>query len=99
MGHQTKGPSGKEPSNIIVGPVGSTLTLAELPPPDTKRWVIRRKAEVVAAVDGGLLSLEEACARYRLSIEEFLSWERAIHRYGMPGLRSTRAQQYRNVTH
>ena len=37
--------------------------LATLPPPGTKRWVIRRKAEVVAAVRGGLLSLEEACSR------------------------------------
>jgi hypothetical protein len=99
MGHQMKRPSDKQPPNIVIGPVGSTLTLADLPRPDTKRWVIRRKAEVVAAVDGGLLSLEQACARYRLSVEEFLSWERAIHKYGMPGLRITRAQQYRNVTH
>ncbi len=93
MEHQTK-----SPSNKVIGPIGSTLTIADLPSPNTKRWVIRRKAEVVAAVDGGLLSLEDACARYRLSVEEFLGWERAIHRYGMPGLRATRAQQYRNVT-
>ncbi|NTB71722.1 DUF1153 domain-containing protein, partial [Agrobacterium tumefaciens] len=30
-------------------------------------------AEVVAAVRGGLLSLEEACERYTLTVEEFLS--------------------------
>jgi hypothetical protein len=29
---------------------------------------------VVAAVRGGLLSLEEACQRYTLTTEEFLSW-------------------------
>ena len=46
-----------------------------LPAPGTKRWVIRRKAEVVAAVRGGLLSLEEACARYTLTVEEFLAWQ------------------------
>jgi len=46
----------------VIGPDGSPLTIADLPPPSTKRWVIRRKAEVVAAVRGGLLSLEEACA-------------------------------------
>ena len=45
----------------VIGPDGSPLTIADLPPKDTKRWVIRRKAEVVAAVRGGLLSLEEAC--------------------------------------
>src|SRR6185369_12974978 len=47
----------------VIGPDGSPLTVADLPPKDTKRWVIRRKAEVVAAVRGGLLSLEEACER------------------------------------
>lgn len=79
----------------VIGPDGMPLTLADLPPPNTKRWVIRRKAEVVAAVRGGLLTLEEACARYTLTLEEFLSWQKAIDQYGMPGLRATRVQQYR----
>lgn len=81
--------------NYVIGPDGSPLTIADLPPPNTKRWVIRRKAEVVAAVRGGLLSLEEACNRYSLTLEEFLAWQRAIERFGMPGLRATRIQQYR----
>lgn len=71
------------------------MTLADLPPPDTKRWVIRRKAEVVAAVRAGVISLEDACRRYTLSVEEFLSWQRAIDKHGMRGLRATRLQQYR----
>ena len=57
----------------VIGPDGAPLTIADLPPPSTKRWVIRRKAQVVAAVRGGLLSLEEACSRYTLTVEEFLS--------------------------
>lgn len=69
--------------------------LADLPPPETKRWVIRRKAAVVTAVRRGILSLEEACARYRLSVEEFTSWQRLIERHGMAGLRTTRLQDYR----
>jgi hypothetical protein len=79
----------------VMGPDGSPLTIADLPPPSTKRWVIRRKAEVVAAVRGGLLSLSEACDRYRLTVDEFLSWQRSIERHGLPGLRATRLQQYR----
>ncbi len=71
------------------------LTMADLPPPNTKRWVIRRKAEVVAGVRSGLISLEEACRRYKLSIEEFLSWQRLIESHGMAGLRATRLQEYR----
>jgi len=79
----------------VIGPDGTPLTLADLPPRTTKRWVIRRKAEVVMAVRGGLLTLEEACDRYSLTVEEFLSWQKAIEQYGMKGLRATRVQQYR----
>lgn len=81
--------------SYVIGPDGSPLTVADLPPPNTRRWVIRRKAEVVAAVRGGLLSIEDACNRYRLTVEEFLSWQRSIDRHGLPGLRATRVQQYR----
>ncbi len=80
----------------VIGPDGSPLTLADLPPTDTKRWVIRRKAEVVAAVRGGLLSIDEACNRYKLTVDEFLSWQRSIDRHGLPGLRATRVQEYRS---
>jgi hypothetical protein len=69
--------------------------LEDLPPPGIKRWVIRRKAEVVAAVRAGILSLDEACDRYKLSVEEFLSWQRSIDRHGLRGLRTTRIQDYR----
>jgi len=79
----------------VIGPDGSPLTIADLPAPGTRRWVIRRKAEVVAGVRAGLISLEEACARYTLSVEEFLSWQRSIDRHGMRGLRTTRLQDYR----
>ena len=82
----------------VIGPDGSPLTIADLPPPSTKRWVIRRKAEVVAAVRGGLLTLEEACTRYMLTVEEFQSWQRAIEQHGLPGLRTTRLQEYRPGT-
>lgn len=81
--------------NYVIGPDGTPLTIADLPPPGTRRWVIRRKAEVVAAVRGGLLSLEDACNRYTLTVEEYLSWQRSIDRHGLPGLRTTRIQQYR----
>jgi hypothetical protein len=68
---------------------------AALPSPATTRWVIRRKAEVVAAVRDGRLSLDEACRRYALTIDEFDSWRRFVERHGLPGLRATRVQQYR----
>ncbi len=80
----------------VLGPAGRPITMGDLPPPGTKRWVMRRKAEVVAGVRAGLISLEDACERYKLSVEEFLSWQRLIEDYGMRGLRATRIQKYRN---
>lgn len=72
------------------------MTVADLPPPDTKRWVSRRKAAVVTAVRRGLISLDEACRRYNLSVEEFLSWQRLIDAHGVAGLRATHLQHYRS---
>ncbi|MEE4539579.1 MAG: DUF1153 domain-containing protein [Erythrobacter sp.] len=80
----------------VIGPLGEPLSLADLPSPETKRWVIRRKAEVVSAVNGGLLSLDEALERYGLTLEEFASWQRAIDRSGLLGLRVTKLQSYRD---
>ena len=73
------------------------LTLQDLPPSDTRRWVVRRKAEVLAAIRSGLLTRAEACSRYRLSDEELCLWERAVNAAGIPGLRVTRVQVYRAV--
>jgi hypothetical protein len=74
-----------------------TPAMEGLPPPTTKRWVVRRKAAVVAAVRSGEITLEEACRWYQLSEEEFLSWQRAFEIHGLAGLRTTRIQQYRVI--
>jgi hypothetical protein len=83
--------------DTVIGPLGEKLSKTNLPPPETSRWVVRRKAQVVAAVNGGLLSVREACERYGLTLEELASWQRAIDREGMPGLRATRVQHYRHA--
>jgi hypothetical protein len=81
------------PVRRVLAPDGSVLTLADLPPLDAQRWVASRKAIVVAAVRGGLLSMSDACARYRLTTEEFLSWQTQVDRNGLKGLRATRVQE------
>ena len=81
----------------VIAPDGSPLTIADLPSAGTKRWVMQRKAIVVAAVRGGLITLDEACSRYRLTVDEFLSWQHLIDRHGLAGLRSTRIQHYRQA--
>lgn len=79
----------------VIGPFGEALSLKDLPKNNMTRWVIRRKAEVVAAVNGGMLTLEEACDRYDLSLEEFLSWQESIDKSGLPGLRISYLSRYR----
>jgi hypothetical protein len=79
-----------DPRSHGIGPVGETLTLEALPAANTHRWTPRRKAEVVAAVRGGLLTFDEACARYSLGLEEFTDWQRAVNQSGIFGPRVTR---------
>jgi hypothetical protein len=79
----------------VIGPYGNRLSVADLPQPGTQRWVIRRKAEIVAAIQGGLISLEEACSRYALTVEEFLAWQSVIGSHGLNGLRMARYHQIR----
>ena len=68
----------------------------DLAPPNTTRWVICRKAAVVAAVRSGRITMEETLRCYQLTEEEFLSWQqRAFETHGLAGLRATRVQQYR----
>ena len=68
--------------------------MEDLPPPNTTRWVIRRKAAVVAAVRSGRITMEEALLRYQLSEEEFVAWQRAFETHGLAGLRATRVRRY-----
>lgn len=87
--------AGRLATLAVAGPDGRPMTRDDLPPPNTRRWVVRRKAQVVAGVRAGLITLEEACERYSLSVEEFLSWQKMFDRHGLSGLRTTRIQKYR----
>jgi transposase-like protein len=69
-----------------------------LPAPNTRRWIARRKAAVVAAVGRGEITIEEACRRYRLSIEEFRSWERGFVENGLAGLQVGYRQRRRSAS-
>lgn len=83
-----------EGRRTAVLPDGSILTLADLPPCRT-RWVARRKALVVAAVEHGLLTREAAILRYDLSEEEFDAWRRALATHGSNALKITQLQKFK----
>jgi transposase-like protein len=71
--------------------------MTELPPPNTLRWVARRKAAVVAAVSSGVITIEEACRRYQMSEEELFAWQRAFENYGIVGLSAGYFRPYRSA--
>ena len=79
---------------------GQPWLMADLPPPNTKRWVARRKAAVLAALHSGAITIEEACRRYALSEEELHAWQRAFDAHGLSGLRATslHARRSRRLT-
>ena len=74
---------------------GTVLTLADLPPKDTRRWVASRKAIVIRAVEAGLLSRKAALERYGLSDEELDLWQAAVNQHGIDALKVTSLQKYR----
>jgi Protein of unknown function (DUF1153) len=81
-----RSPTPLSPLKRVAGPDGAPLMRSDLPPPNTTRWVIRRKAQVVVAVRSGLIEAEEVYTRYGLTAEELSSWNRAFDRFGMRGL-------------
>lgn len=78
-------------------PDGTVMTRADLPSPDTKRWVASRKAAVVRAVASGLIAKDFALSHYGLSEEELDAWADAENRHGEAGLRATSIQRYRQL--
>jgi len=89
--------SGNDTGRAAIDPFGEPLTLETLPPTDTVRWVPRRKAQVVCAIRGGLISRQEACERYGISDAELFSWEKLLDDHGLRALRVTRTQRYRQA--
>ena len=80
------------PRAVVIGPLGEQLRLECLPKPDETNLLPLRKAQVIASVVGGLLSVDAAKARYGLSTVDFSSWQRTVDRCGMQGLRLSRVQ-------
>ncbi|MEJ6398941.1 CtrA inhibitor SciP [Yoonia sp. 208BN28-4] len=76
-------------------PDGKVMTRADLPAPQTRRWVASRKAAVVKAVNAGLITRAHALEMYYLSDDEFSEWETAVQMHGEAALKATALQRYR----
>ena len=75
-----------EGPSAVTLPDGTIMTRADLPDPNTSRWVASRKLAVVRAVATGLITREDALRRYALSDEEFEHWCNAATRFGKGAL-------------
>ena len=75
----------------------ATLSLADLPDSHDTRWVMSRKAKLIEAIHAGLISMEDAAERYRLTLDELAEWQDYFNRHGARGLRTTFLQQYRHI--
>ncbi|HWD50707.1 MAG TPA: DUF1153 domain-containing protein [Rhizomicrobium sp.] len=92
------GRDGRYFENLIVEDESESIAFSDLPLPTTKRWTPKLKATIVSAVKCGLLSLDDACDRYALSVDEFVGWQDAIEHYGLGGLRRRDIQEHRQHT-
>ena len=85
----------KPSPDFVTLPDGTQMTRQDLPPADTKRWVISRKAAIVRAVEAGLITPQEALSTYGLSQEELEGWQQTIKRHGLSALKATSVQKLR----
>ena len=76
---------------------GHQVTTTSKAPPLIKRWPPAMKAKVLEEVAEGVLTLEEACKRYALSIEEYLTWQQGIELFGLAGLQVNKQQELRRI--
>jgi Protein of unknown function (DUF1153) len=75
---------GNGPFRHNVGQV--MLNQLKLPPAGAMIWGTRRKAAVVQGIRAGMITHEEACARYLLSPEKFAAWDLGFDQGGTAGL-------------
>lgn len=72
-----------------------------LPPPQRtvtrfpERWTIRRKQDLLKALDSGITTPAIAAALHDISAEELAAWRRDFASDGIKGLRATRVGYYR----
>lgn len=86
-------------STGVTGPNGEPITRDSLPSSASTRWVTSRKAQLIAAIRGGIITIEEASQRYCLTIDELSEWQASFDKHGKRGLRATFIQQYRFLRH
>lgn len=79
----------------VLGPTGQ-ITVDTLPTANTARWTARRKAEVIAAIHGGLVTRAWALNTYKhLTDNELRYWETTYRKFGLDGLKVTKVHEHR----
>lgn len=71
-------PTSQEYKRYIIGPDGAPITRDDLPKNAAAEWDGDAKKLMVAAVEGGLISLEACCLDYDLTVDDFLAMQRRV---------------------
>jgi len=80
----------------VIGPDGSPLTIADLPPVTHAEMGHPAKGgSRRSRPRGAFIFSTKPAAAITLTVDEFLSWQMSIDQHGLAGLRTTRLQQYR----
>lgn len=89
-------PPRASPEPQIKGPTGLSITLRDLPNPSSSaRWVMSRKAIVIALIKGGAITIDDVLGYYQtLSKEELVGWMTDADKHGMKALRVTKSNLY-----
>lgn len=83
-------------NKLVTKVFGSVVSIADLPLPHAHiRWTFSRKRIVVAAVEGGLITIADCKKRWGISEEELGWWRNQFTTHGDQGLKVTKCQDYR----
>src|SRR5271166_2150304 len=80
----------KKKRKVARGLRGNVIAPYDLPPAHGIRWTPLRKVDLIAAILGGVITLDEAKARYALTAEELSEWRRGLAAGGVKGLKATK---------
>ena len=80
----------KRKRKVARGLRGNVIAPYDLPPAQGARWTPMRKVDLIAAILGGVITLDEAKARYALTTEELSEWRRGLAAGGVKRLKASR---------
>lgn len=84
---RSAGCEGSQKVIAVYGPDGEIITMSNLPKGLHSVWRWKNKAMILAAVHGGLVTMEEVARCYGFTKKELMEWAARVRTQGFSGLR------------